>query len=124
MDHSHSTGLAAPLMTAEMASPRPALLPLGAAMFAGLLGAAAPAQADEEKTLSTVTVKAAGEQESKGYLAGNSVYVCTEHTPDVVDGYFQALDPVFALINECEQGRDVASLLHGPVCHAGFKRLN
>lgn len=61
---------------------------------------------------------------NKGYLAGNSVYVCTEHTPDVVDGYFQALDSVFALINECEQGRDVASLLHGPVCHAGFKRLN
>ena len=72
MDHSHSTGLAAPLMTAEMASPRPALLPLGAAMFAGLLGAAAPVQADEEKTLSTVTVKAAGEQESKGYLAGKT----------------------------------------------------
>ena len=72
MDHSHSTGLAAPLMTAEMASPRPALLPLGAAVFAGLLGAAAPVQADEEKTLSTVTVKAAGEQESKGYLAGKT----------------------------------------------------
>ena len=61
---------------------------------------------------------------SKGYLAGNSVYVCTQHTPDVVDGYFQVLDPVFALIKECEQGRDVTSLLKGPVCHAGFKRLN
>ena len=61
---------------------------------------------------------------AKGYLAGNSVYVCTEHTPDVVDGYFHELDPVFALIRECEEGRDVASLLKGPVCHAGFKRLN
>ena len=35
---------------------------------------------------------------AKGYLAGNSVYVCTEHTPGVVDGYFEALDPVFGLI--------------------------
>jgi glutamate-1-semialdehyde 2,1-aminomutase len=60
----------------------------------------------------------------KGYLAGNSVYVCTEHTPEVVDGYFDALDPVFRLIGECEQGRDVEKLLRGPVCHGGFKRLN
>jgi glutamate-1-semialdehyde 2,1-aminomutase len=60
----------------------------------------------------------------KGYLASNSVYVCTEHTSDVVSGYFEALNPVFALIRECEEGRDVMSLLKGPVCHAGFKRLN
>ena len=60
----------------------------------------------------------------KGYLAGTNIYVCTEHTPDVLDGFFDALDPVFSLIQECEQGRDVMSLLNGPVCHAGFKRLN
>lgn len=59
-----------------------------------------------------------------GYLAGTSVYVCTEHTAQVVDGYFAALEPVFALIRECEDGRDVNSLLRGPVCHAGFRRLN
>lgn len=61
---------------------------------------------------------------AKGYLAGNSVYVCTEHTAEVVDGYFDNLDPIFALIKECEEGRDVMSLLKGPVCHGGFKRLN
>ena len=61
---------------------------------------------------------------AKGYLAGNSVYVCTEHTPEVVDAYFEALEPVFALIKECEEGRDVMKLLKGPICHAGFKRLN
>ena len=44
---------------------------------------------------------------AKGYLAGTSVYVCTEHTPEIVAGYFEALDPVFALIRECEEGRDV-----------------
>jgi glutamate-1-semialdehyde 2,1-aminomutase len=60
----------------------------------------------------------------KGYLATNAVYVCTEHTPEVVDGYFEALDPVFGLIKECERGRSVDDLLEGPVCHAGFKRLN
>lgn len=61
---------------------------------------------------------------AKGYLAGTSVYVCTEHTPEVVAGFFDTLDPVFALIKECEEGRDVMSLLKGPVCHGGFKRLN
>jgi glutamate-1-semialdehyde 2,1-aminomutase len=61
---------------------------------------------------------------TKGYLAGNSVYVCTEHTPEVVEGFFDALDPVFGLIKECEEGRNVLDLLKGPVCHAGFKRLN
>jgi glutamate-1-semialdehyde 2,1-aminomutase len=61
---------------------------------------------------------------AKGYLAGNSVYVCTEHTPEVISGFFEAIDPVFGLIKECEEGRDVMSLLRGPVCHGGFKRLN
>lgn len=60
----------------------------------------------------------------KGYLASNAIYVCTKHTDDIVNGYFEALDPVFALIKECEDGRDVHSLLNGPICHAGFKRLN
>jgi glutamate-1-semialdehyde 2,1-aminomutase len=61
---------------------------------------------------------------AKGYLASNSVYVCTEHTHDVIDGYFDALNSIFALIKECEEGRDVMDLLKGPVCHPGFKRLN
>jgi glutamate-1-semialdehyde 2,1-aminomutase len=60
----------------------------------------------------------------KGYLAGTGVYVCTEHTQQIVDDYFAALDPIFRLIKECEGGRDVMSLLKGPICHAGFKRLN
>ena len=60
----------------------------------------------------------------KGYLASNVVYVCTEHTKPIVEGYMEALDPIFSLIKECEQGRSVEGLLNGPVCHSGFKRLN
>jgi glutamate-1-semialdehyde 2,1-aminomutase len=59
----------------------------------------------------------------RGYLAGPAVYVCTEHTAEVLDGYFDALDPVFALLAECQAGRDPRGLLDGPVCHAGFARL-
>ena len=61
---------------------------------------------------------------AKGYLAGNSVYVCIDHTNEIVQGYFDALEPIFAIIKQCEEGRDVMSLLRGPICHSGFKRLN
>ncbi len=61
---------------------------------------------------------------AKGYLAGNSVYCSLAHTVDVVDGFFQALEPVFESIGQCERGLDVSGLLNGPVAHSGFKRLN
>ena len=60
----------------------------------------------------------------KGYLAGNSIYVSVEHTQDKIDMFFDQLDPVFGLIKDCEEGRDVNSLLVGPLCHSSFKRLN
>ena len=60
----------------------------------------------------------------KGYLAANSVYACTEHKQEIVDGYFAELDPIFGTIKQCEDGLDVSTLLEGPLCHSGFKRLN
>ena len=60
---------------------------------------------------------------TKGYLAGNSVYVCTEHSLEILNGYFEALDHIFKLIKECEEGRDIKTLLKGKVCRADFKRL-
>ena len=60
----------------------------------------------------------------KGYLAGTSVYTSTCHEQNIIDNYFEELEPIFRMINECEDGRDVFSILNGPVCHNGFKRLN
>lgn len=60
----------------------------------------------------------------KGYLAGTSVYVCTEHSLSMIDRYIAELDVVFAQIKSCQTGKAIDSLLDGPVCHAGFKRLN
>jgi glutamate-1-semialdehyde 2,1-aminomutase len=60
----------------------------------------------------------------RGYLAATSCYVCLAHTQEVIEAYLGELESVFALIAECEQGRPVAELLEGPVCHGGFKRLN
>ena len=70
------------------------------------------------------TIEEGKEMLKMGYLAGSNVYVCTQHTPKIVADFFEVLDPIFALVQECEDGRDVISLLNGPVCHSGFKRLN
>ncbi len=59
-----------------------------------------------------------------GYLATNTLYACTQHSDSVVDRYFDALDPIFSTIKECEDGLDVTTLLEGPLCHVGFRRLN
>lgn len=60
----------------------------------------------------------------QGFLAATSVYVCIDHTPAIVDHYFEALEPVFSLLADCRAGRDIDALLEGPVCHGGFSRLN
>ena len=60
----------------------------------------------------------------KGFLAGNNIYVCMEHTQSIIDDYLDNLDPIFSLIKDCENGLDVNSILEGPICHSGFKRLN
>ncbi|MBM9577341.1 aminotransferase class III-fold pyridoxal phosphate-dependent enzyme [Leptospira sp. 201903070] len=60
----------------------------------------------------------------KGMLAGTSVYACIEHKDSILNEYFEKLDPIFQSIRECEDGKDVISLLEGPICHSGFSRLN
>ena len=61
---------------------------------------------------------------AKGFLASNLIFSSISHTQEIIDGYFDALEPIFELIKECEEGRDILALLKGPICHAGFKRLN
>lgn len=60
----------------------------------------------------------------QGYLAGNSMYPCLAHTPEIIDDYFEKLDKIFAQIRDFEDGKDVMKVLEGPVCQSGFKRLN
>jgi len=60
----------------------------------------------------------------KGYLAGTSVYACTEHTPEIIEEYFYNLDTIFNLISDCENGRDAKKLIQGSICSSGFERLN
>jgi glutamate-1-semialdehyde 2,1-aminomutase len=60
----------------------------------------------------------------EGFLASNAIYSCVQHSPEIMNRYFEKLNDIFKTIRECEDGRSVDSLLLGPVCHSGFKRLN
>ena len=60
----------------------------------------------------------------QNFLAANSVYASTEHKKSIIDEYFEKLNPIFSRIAECEQDRNIDDILDGPICHAGFKRLN
>ena len=60
----------------------------------------------------------------RGYLAGTIFYASQAHSPDKFDEYTDILDKVCGIIQECEDGKDIQKFLDGPICHAGFKRLN
>lgn len=60
---------------------------------------------------------------SRGFLAGNSVYFCTEHTAEIIDNYFENLEKVFKMISDCENGQNIKKLLKGDISRSGFMRL-
>jgi glutamate-1-semialdehyde 2,1-aminomutase len=61
----------------------------------------------------------------KGILASTQFYACTKHTTEHLDMYFDVLGDVYKRISKCESEiLDINTLLDGPICHSGFKRLN
>ena len=60
----------------------------------------------------------------KNFLANTSVYLCTEHSKEIIDSYLSELRAIFSIIRDCEDGNDINSILDGPICHDGFSRLN
>jgi glutamate-1-semialdehyde 2,1-aminomutase len=61
----------------------------------------------------------------KGFLASTIFYASTAHTDEHLNVYFEELDKVYKIISKCESEEiNIQTLLEGPVCHSGFKRLN
>jgi len=60
----------------------------------------------------------------KRFLAGNTVYSSIAHSTNVLDYYFECLQPIFSAIAANPDPEHLQGLLEGPVCHAGFSRLN
>ena len=60
----------------------------------------------------------------RGFLATTSFYVCTEHKDTILEKYFKAVKEAFSTIGSAINRGDYVAMLKGPVCHAGFQRLN
>ncbi len=61
----------------------------------------------------------------EGFLAANGVYASLAHTDEAIDKYEAACDRVFSKIGDIiKVGKNIEDELDGPVCHAGFERLN
>jgi len=60
----------------------------------------------------------------RGFLASSTIYVSIAHTDQIIDLFLGLADEVFGCISAAMKEGKLASLLNGPVCHSGFKRLN
>ena len=62
---------------------------------------------------------------TNGFLSYTCMYTFIADTHKIIDAYYEALDPIFARINDFENGgADVMKFLDGPICQTGFARLN
>jgi glutamate-1-semialdehyde 2,1-aminomutase len=59
----------------------------------------------------------------RGFLASSAFYVTYAHQDHHLDGYFDAMKEVFAVISEALKRNKLMSLLKGPVAQTGFQRL-
>jgi len=59
----------------------------------------------------------------QGFLAGGGFYPSLAHTPEHVDRFLAAAQPVFAELAEAVREGDVAARIGGPVRHSAFARL-
>ena len=60
----------------------------------------------------------------KGFLASNLIYSTISHTKNILDKYLSELDKVFKIIYQCENGKDVNTILNSRSKSSGFQRLN
>lgn len=60
---------------------------------------------------------------SDGFLAANSIYVCTEHLPDIMDAYFVALNNTFRKLADFQNGMHLDELQNIRPCNTGFARM-
>ena len=61
----------------------------------------------------------------EGFLSATGLYASYAHTDEIIDKYLEAVESVFLKISDIVRtGQDIKKMLHGPVCHAGFERLN
>ena len=62
---------------------------------------------------------------SRGFLASTAFYVSAAHTGKIIVDYMKAVDQIFGQLRAIqEKDQSIETYLSGPICHAGFGRLN
>lgn len=59
----------------------------------------------------------------KGYLSSNAFFPSILHTHEVLDKYFDTIEPFMEKISDSSE-EELFELLESPQCHDGFQRLN
>lgn len=60
---------------------------------------------------------------ANGFLAGVALYACIAHDNEVLDAYFEQLEPVFAALSSCGSTEDLLRRLPNGPAWGGFRRL-
>ncbi len=61
----------------------------------------------------------------RGFLASNALYICTEHSKEIMNKYLESFEEILSIIAKCiHDDQDIDSLIAYPISHSGFSRLN
>ena len=58
------------------------------------------------------------------FLASDCLYVCTEHSEEMIEEYLFHLKKIFKKISSLACDEKLSENIDGKVCHSGFERLN
>ena len=58
----------------------------------------------------------------EGYLASNTIYLCTSHTQEILNKYLKDFEGVIKKLKLSIYNKKFK--LSGPVCHSEMKRVN
>lgn len=93
----------------------------GLALSTGGLPALATFTVDDRDPLAVKTF-ITSRMLARGYLAGPNLYASIAHTPEILDDYFTALEPVFSELASLDDAGILAQLPEG-TAQSGFRRL-
>ena len=58
------------------------------------------------------------------FLATNAIYCSISHDDKTINKYFENLENVFKIIQDCENGHSISKFLNSRVSEKEFRRLN
>ncbi len=84
-----------------------------------------PVFSSEDKNFMKYKTLITYEMLQRGFLASNALYICTEHSKEIMNKYLESFEEILSIIAKCiHDDQDIDSLIAYPISHSGFSRLN